>query len=197
MTELRGKVALITGAGRGSGAALAEAFAAQGARVAANDITPVNVDEVVARIKGAGAQAEPFIHDISRKAAAQALVKDVEDRFGGIDILIHHASVEPSSPLLDMDEWDWHRVLDVNLTAAFLMIQSVGRVMRARGGGVIVTLGAAPRQTSGAAAYLASMAGMESLSRMAADELAPYGVRFHFVERNRGNVVETVIELCR
>lgn len=199
MSELRGKVALITGAGRGSGAALAEAFAVEGVIVAANDITPVNVDEVVARIKAAGGQAEAYIHDISRKAAVQAMLKEVEDRWGRIDVLVNHASVRPSGALLDMDEWDWHRVLDVNLTGAFLLIQSVGRMMRAQGDGVIVTLGAGPGLTSGpgAGAYQASMGGLQSLSREAADELSAAGVRFHLVERNRGNLVETVIELCK
>lgn len=202
MSDYRDKVVLITGAGKGSGRALAEAFAAHGAIVAANDISPVNVGETVARISAAGGRAAAYIHDISRKAAIQALVKDVEDQWGGIDVLINHAAVEPYGPLLDMDEWDWHRVLDVNLTGAFLTIQSVGRVMRARGGGVIVNLvsGADPKRRAdggGRGAYLASMGGLLSLGHEAAAELAPHGVRFHSVEKDRHNLVETVLELCR
>ena len=90
---------------------------------------------MVAEINAQGGNAKAYIEDVAKKVGAQVLVKQVEDDFGRIDILVNHAAVEPRSPLLDMDEWDWHRVLDVNLTGAFLMTQSVGRVMREAGGG--------------------------------------------------------------
>ncbi len=121
---------LITGAGRGNGRLLAEAFAANGACVAANDISPVNLDPLVAQSNGL---IKAYVEDVAKKVGAQAVVKQAEDDFGKIDILINHAAVEPRVPLLDMDEWDWHRVLDVNLTGAFLMMQSVGRVMKEKG----------------------------------------------------------------
>ena len=116
MTDFKGKVVLITGAGKGSGRTLAKAFARQGATVAANDISPINVEEAVEEIRAQGGDARAYVDDIAKKVGAQALVKQVEDDFGHIDILVNHAAVEPRSPLLDMDEWDWHRVLDVNLT---------------------------------------------------------------------------------
>ncbi|HLE90550.1 MAG TPA: SDR family NAD(P)-dependent oxidoreductase, partial [Anaerolineales bacterium] len=136
MKKLRDKVVLITGAGRGSGRLLAQAFAEHGAIVATNDISPVNVEEVVDQIVAQGGRARAYIDDVAKKVAAQNIVKQVQDDFGSMDILINHAAVQPHVSLLDMDEWDWHRVLDVNLTGAFLMIQSVGRVMRAKGSGV-------------------------------------------------------------
>ncbi len=135
--DFKDKVILITGAGKGSGRALAEAFAARGALVAANDISPVNLDPLAAQPNGT---IKTYVEDIAKKVGAQAVVKQTEDDFGKIDILINHAAVEPRVNLLDMDEWDWHRVLDVNLTGAFLMTQSVGRVMREKGSGVIVNL---------------------------------------------------------
>ncbi len=140
MTDFKGKVVLITGAGKGAGRRLAVAFAKHGAIVAANDISPINVEEVVEEINAGGGSARAYIEDVAKKVGVQALVKGVEDDFGRIDILVNHAAVEPHSPLLDMDEWDWHRTLDVNLTGAFLMTQSVGRVMREQGGGVIINL---------------------------------------------------------
>ena len=140
MADFKGKVVLITGAGKGSGRKLAEAFARQGATVAANDISPINIEEAVEEIRAQGGDARAYVDDIAKKVGAQALIKQVEDDLGRIDILVNHAAVEPRSPLLDMDEWDWHRVLDVNLTGAFLVTQSVGRVMREQGGGIIINL---------------------------------------------------------
>ncbi len=192
--EFAGKVVLITGAGKGTGAALAEAFAARGARVALNDISPINVDEVAARIMSSGGQARTtYLHDVAKKVGVQALVKQVEDDWGRVDILIQHAAVEPHTPLLNLDEWDWHRTLDVNLTGAFLVLQSLGRVMRAQGGGVIVNL---IGSSEVAGAYAASMDGLRGLSEAAARELAPFGIRVHAVELGE-DAVERVLALCR
>jgi NAD(P)-dependent dehydrogenase (short-subunit alcohol dehydrogenase family) len=197
MTAFAMRVVLITGAGKGGGQALAEAFAGQGATVAANDISPNNVEQLVAGITERGGQARAYIDDVAKKVAAQALVKQVEDDFGRIDILVNHAAVEPRAALLEMDEWDWHRTLDVNLTGAFLMTQSVGRLMVAQGGGVIVNLVSPPsQQDQGRAAYLASMAGLEAFSRQAALELAPHGIRVHAVSAAGEELVETVLDLC-
>lgn len=179
--DFQGKAVLVTGAGRGKGRVLAEAFAAHGARVAAVDISPVGLDELA---KVSPEKIRVYPEDVAKKVAVQAVVNQVEDDFGRIDILINHAAVEPHSPILDMDEWDWHRVLDVNLTGAFLMIQSVGRVMRAStpASGVIVNLIPAARpDVQNEAAYLASMHGLVALTRAAAQELAPFRIRVHAV----------------
>ncbi len=140
VTELKGRVVLITGAGKGAGRLLAQAFAERGASVAANDISPVNVEQVVDQINALGGRAKAYIEDVAKKLGAQYIINQVEEDFGQIDILVNHAAVEPHVPLLEIDEWDWHRVLDVNLTGTFLMTQSVGRLMRARGEGMIVNL---------------------------------------------------------
>lgn len=196
MNKLKNKVVLITGAGRGMGRALAEAFAEHSALVAANDISPINVEQVVDGIIARGGQAKTYIEDVAKKVGAQTLVRNVEDELGGIDILINHAAVEPHTPLLNMDEWDWHRTLDVNLTGAFLMIQSVGRVMKEKGNGVILNLvtGAGEGGGKEAGAYFASKAGLVELSRQADNELSPHGVRVHAVE-NSADVVEHILSL--
>ena len=177
MKTLKDKVVLITGAGKGIGRRLAEELAARGAIIAANDISPINVEEVVENIQAKGGRAKVFLEDVAKKMGAQMLVKSVEDDLGGIDILINHAAVEPHTPLLNMDEWDWHRTLDVNLTGAFLTSQSAGRVMRAKGSGVILSLVAgAGEKENEAGAYFTSKAGLAELSRQLARELNPDGV---------------------
>ena len=196
MNKLKNKVVLITGAGKGSGRLLAQGSAERGAIVAANDISPVNVEEVVDLIVAKGGSAKAYIDDVAKKVGAQSIVKQVEDDFGCIDILINHAAVEPHIPLLDMDEWDWHRVLDVNLTGAFLMIQSVGRTMRANGAGVIINLITAKNdRAEGEAAFLASMQGLDGLTRLAAQELSQYGIHVYAVENHADTVVERVFSL--
>jgi len=193
--EFADKVVLITGAGKGAGRALAEAFAARGARVALDDISPINVEEVAARITAGGGQARTYLHDVAKKVGVQALINQVEDDWGRVDILIQHAAVQPHTPLLDLDEWDWHRTLDVNLTGAFLVLQSVGRVMRAQGGGIIVDLVPGSGSAGEAGAYEASMAGMRALTLAAARELDPFGVRVYAVELGE-NTVEEVLKIC-
>jgi NAD(P)-dependent dehydrogenase (short-subunit alcohol dehydrogenase family) len=225
MDTLKEKVVLITGAGKGSGRILAKAFAERGSIVAANDISPINVEEVVRQIHAKGGRAKAYIEDVAKKVGVQNIINQVEDDFGRIDILIHHAAVEPHVPLLDMDEWDWHRVLDVNLTGAFLMTQSVGRVMRAQGAGVIIHLitkssraegnprapekdypGTARQgwcsewrersdQSRSKAAFIASMNGLEAFARQAACELSPHGIRVVSVENFSETIVEQVFAL--
>jgi NAD(P)-dependent dehydrogenase (short-subunit alcohol dehydrogenase family) len=194
--NLKDKVVLITGAGKGAGRALALAFTDRGAIVAANDISPNNVEEVVAGITASGGRARAYIEDVAKKVGAQYLVKGVEDELGRVDILVYHAAVEPHAPLLNMDEWDWHRTLDVNLTGAFLMIQSVGRVMRENGHGTILNIVSEADAGSGkdAGAYLAAKAGLAELSRQADRELSPHGVRVYAVQ-NSAEVVKEVMSI--
>jgi NAD(P)-dependent dehydrogenase (short-subunit alcohol dehydrogenase family) len=141
-------------------------------------------------------KAKTYVEDIAKKVGVQQVINQVEDDFGHIDILINHAAVEPHVPLLDMDEWDWHRVLDVNLTGAFLMTQSVGRLMRVQGSGVIINLITEPiADKNRGAAFIATMSGLEGLTRQAASELAPYGIQVYAVENLSETVVERVFAL--
>lgn len=198
MNDFKDKVVLITGAGRGSGRLLAEAFAARGAFVALNDISPINVDEAIAAIISHGGKAKSYLDDVAKKLALQTVVKQIEDDLGHVDILINHASVKPHAMLLDMDEWDWHRVLDVNLTGAFLAMQIVGRVMRAQGQGVIINfITGADEGAEKEAAYQASMAGLLALTCSAAQELNPHGIRVNgLVNISHNKVADIVFDLC-
>lgn len=189
--NLKDKVVLITGAGKGAGRVLALAFAERGAIVAANDISPVNVEQVIAEIASRGGRAKAYIEDVAKKVGAQALVDSVEEDFASIDILVNHAAVEPHGSLLEMDEWDWHRTLDVNLTGAFLMMQSVARVMKGKGQGEILNI---VTESGKGAAYLSSMAGLRALSASAALEFVPHGIRVRTLQ-NSADVVEAVFRM--
>lgn len=180
--EFSGKVVLVTGAGKGTGRAAAEAFAERGATVAVNDISPINVENLATWINAHGGHAKAYMHDIAKKVAAQALINEVIDSFERIDILVNCANVEPHGSLLSMDEWDLHRVFEVNAIGTFVMIQSVGRVMRAQSSGVIVSVVKFPAEPAhGGAAYAASRLAVAGLTQQAAVELEPHNVRIHAV----------------
>jgi len=184
MSEFAGKTVLVTGAGRGIGRSIAEAFAAQGANVAANDVTPINLDVTVERIAAAGGRCKGYVFDVAMKMPVQAMIEQVRDDWGGLDILINNAGVEPHASILDMDEWDWRRTIDVNLSGPFFTIQSAARVMREQGGGVIVNIASIAGRAHGLrerAAYVASKTGLIGLTREAARELAAFNIRVNAV----------------
>ena len=162
---------------------MAEAFGANGAFLALNDIAPNNMQAMMEEWGERGYTMKAYVHDVAKKLSAQALINEVLDDWGRIDVLINHAVVEPATPLLEMDEWDWHRTMDVNLTGAFLMIQSVSRIMREQGQGVIINLISLSGRTGALdrSAYVSSQMGIIGLTRQAAHELYPHGVRVHAV----------------
>ncbi len=191
MDDFLDRVVLVTGAGRGVGRAVAAAFAAQGGILAVNDLTPINLDETVRRILAAGWRAKPYIFDVAKRMPVQAMVDQVAQDWGRIDILVNAAVVRPHASLFAMDEWDWNRTLEVNLGGAFYAMQTVGRVMQRQGGGCIVNLGipllavgTGSPTTAGthhSAAYLASKEGLRGLTRLAAVELAADQIRVNAV----------------
>lgn len=172
------KVVLITGAGRGTGRALAEAFAAQGAVIAANDITPINLDETLERITQAGGRVKDYVTDISKKMPVQAMLNEILDDWGRLDMLINNAHVDPKKALLELDEWDWRRALDVNLTGPFILAQSAGRIMKeARRGTIVNVLSGG----EGHPALKSSRMGLIGLTAALADEFSAYNIRVNAV----------------
>ena len=180
MRRLTGKVALVTGAGRGIGRAIAKALAqegaslvlhhlesAQGAAEAAEEAGRLGVPTLVARA------------DVSLAPAVRNMFEEIHRTFGRLDILVNNAGVFSRVPLLEVAEAHWDRVLDVNLKGTFLCAQAAARVMLAQQSGAIVNLasggGLSPRpgyETS--APYAASKAGVIMLTRRLALELAPH-----------------------
>ncbi|MGA2504362.1 MAG: SDR family NAD(P)-dependent oxidoreductase [Anaerolineales bacterium] len=197
MTDFTGKIVLITGAGKGTGRRVAEEFAAHGATLAVNDVSPVNLDETVAHILASGGQAKPYVEDIAKKMPIQTLLNSVVEDFSRIDILVNCAEVEPQKTVLEMDDWDWQRTMDVNLTGPFLLTQSVGRIMKEKGGGVIVHVGERAKGQEGRAAYFASKAALAALSALAAYELSEFGIRvYHLQPVESGDTAKQILELC-
>ena len=182
--ELENKVALITGAGRGIGRALAFGLARARARVAVNDIDPATARDTASALLTAGHVSEAFPADVADPSGIGALMQGILSRWGRLDILINNAGVEPHSTLLDLPLSDWQRTLEVNLTGSFLASQAAGRVMKEQGGGVIVNMASIAGRASGLrnrAAYVASKTGLIGLTRECAREFAAYNIRVNAV----------------
>jgi 3-oxoacyl-[acyl-carrier protein] reductase len=186
MTNSIPRTALITGASGGIGRATALNLARRGDRVGVHyfskpDAAKVVVDEIVA----AGGKAAAFGADLRRANDVLALMADVEEALGPIDVLVNNAGdlIERLS-LLQMTEVRWHEVIDLNLTSVFLCTQAVASSMIARRGGVIVNMSSLAAHNGGgpgAFAYAASKAGVIALTKAFAKELAPHGIRVNCV----------------
>lgn len=197
-SELHGKVALVTGAGKGMGRQVACMLAGQGAAVAINDITPINLDETATAIRALGIPAHSHVADISKKMPVQALIWDVVSGLGRLDILVNCAEVEPPREVLGMDDWDWQRTLDVNLTGAFLLTQTAGRVMAEQGGGIILHAAERARTTENRAAYFASKAGLAAFVEHARRELEPQHIQLDIITPSAGgDILERILSYCR
>jgi NAD(P)-dependent dehydrogenase (short-subunit alcohol dehydrogenase family) len=182
--DLSGKVAIVTGAGAGVGRAIAMALAGAGAAVGVNDLNPDRADVVVDAITDVGGQAFAWVGDVSNRFQAAALIEQVRERYAHLHILVNAAGVLRAAPFLKIDEYDWRRIIEVNLTGTFFMMQLAGRVMADEGGGVIINLASAyghHMTLPDHAPYVASKAGIIALTREAARALAPMGIRVNAI----------------
>ena len=182
--ELGGCGALVTGAGEGIGRAIALALAAAGASVVVNDLNPDRADRVADEITAAGGRAIPWQADVSNRFQTASMIEAGRDAFGQLNILVNAAGVEKLGTLSALDEWEWRRVLDVNLTGAFFCTQLLSRVMADEGGGVIINVASTAGHGATVAegvSYVSSKAGLIGLTRQSARELAPQGIRVNAV----------------
>jgi len=182
--DLSEKVALVTGGGVGIGRAIAIALADAGAAVFVNDLNPDNADRVETEIRERGGRAVAWVADVANKLLVGPMIESLRDEYGHIDIVINAAGVEKISSFIKLDEWDWRRVMDVNLNGTFFVSQLAGRVMADEGGGVIINIASTAGHTlprANSPAYVASKAGIIGLTKESARELAPYGVRVNAI----------------
>lgn len=178
--DLAGQAALVTGAGAGGGRAIAQALAARGAAVAVSDLNIERADMVAEAILVEGGCAIPLQADVSNRFQAAALIEGARAAFGRIHILVNASGIFHAEPLLKVDEWNWRRQIEVNITGAFFCMQLVGRVMADEGGGSIINLTSveAVKATLPAGiGYITGGAGLIGMTRQAARELAPHGIR--------------------
>ena len=177
--DLRGRVALVTGASGGLGAHFAGVLAGAGARVAVAARRVAACGAVCDAIRAAGGEAAPLPLDVADAASARAAVAAVAERWGRLDVLVNNAGIAATAPALDLAEADWDAVVDTNLKGAFLVAQAAAGVMKGAGGGSIVNVASilGLRVAGGVAAYAASKAGLVQLTRALALEWARHGVR--------------------
>jgi 3-oxoacyl-[acyl-carrier protein] reductase len=180
MTErhLEGKVAIVTGGSRGIGRAIAERFAAEGAKVVVNHVSSSGAaDAVVAAIRGAGGEAISVRADVSKAPDVAALVTAAINRYGRIDILVNNAGVMFTKPVLDTSEDEWDQTIDTNLKGPYLCSKAVAPIMIRQGAGTIVNMSSnsglyhpsAMRFTE----YVVSKAGLNGLTKAMALAFGP------------------------
>lgn len=182
--DLSSKVAIVTGASRGIGAAIATAFAEAGAQVVLASRKQADLDEVAARIRAAGGEALAVAAHTGESEAVRQLVARAMQTYGGVDILVNNAATNPHfGPILTADEGHWDKILDVNVKGYFRMAKACVEPMRARGGGKIINMasvaGKAPQPFMGV--YCVSKAAVLMLTEVLAAELAADNIQVNAI----------------
>lgn len=181
---LQGRVAIITGGGRGIGRAIAKRFIQEGARVVIAQRGRASGERTCADLAALGGEVLLVCADVASREEVEGVIQEAVARWGRIDILVNNAALlGANGPYLELTSETWDRVIAVNLTGAFICSQLVARVMAQQGGGAIVNIsstnGRMPQPNC--AAYAAAKGGLENLSRAMAIDLAPYHIRVNTV----------------
>lgn len=180
MGLLTGKTALITGAARGIGKAIALRFAAEGANIAFTDLViDENGKATEAEIASLGVKAKGYASNAADFAQSEEVVKQAKEDFGSIDILVNNAGITKDGLMLRMTEAQWDAVIGVNLKSAFNFIHACVPVMMRQRGGSIINMASVVgvHGNAGQANYAASKAGMIALAKSVAQEMGPKGIR--------------------
>jgi len=182
--QLEGKVAVVTGGGRGLGEAICLTLAREGAHVAVCDINPIDGERVAHAIRQAGRKAVAIKADVSVEEDVKAMVAKTLEALGTIDILVNNAGICHHGSVADMTVEIWDRVLDVNLKGTLLCSREVMPTLKQKRAGRVINLGSLAGQVSGlvvTANYSASKAGVICLTKSLAKELAPFGINVNCV----------------
>ncbi len=176
--SLEGRVALVTGASRGLGWAIAEALAEHGAHVVLSSRDQAALDARAADLKERGLSAQARAFDVSDRAAGAEAVAAVHGEHGHLDILVNNAGIVQRKPIAELADEDWDRIIETNLTAAFRLARDAGRHMAAAGHGRIINIASIMSVVArpGVASYVVSKGGLAMLTRALAVEFGPQGV---------------------
>ena len=176
--DLSGKTAIVTGAGRGIGREIARTLAAEGVTVVVADIRQDLLDDAAAEWRDKGWPGAQLLFDVRKADDCRAVAETTVARFGRIDILVNNAGVAGGAPVERLTEEVWDANVDTNLKGVFLMSQAVIPAMKAQKAGRIISASsyAAITPSIGGAAYAASKMGVESITRVLAGELGPFGI---------------------
>jgi 2-deoxy-D-gluconate 3-dehydrogenase len=180
--QLNGKVAVVTGAGRGLGQGAALGFAEAGADLALVDL--ISTDETAQRVRALGRRACQIRANLLERAAVQRIVEATVKELGGIDILLNNAGIIRRAPLLEFTEKDWDEVIQINESAVFFLSQAVARQMVKQGrGGKIINIASLLSFQGGirVPSYTASKSAVMGLTRLMANELAPHRINVNAV----------------
>ncbi|MFI2643548.1 SDR family oxidoreductase [Streptomyces sp. NPDC018610] len=175
--DIRGRTALVTGSSRGIGLALARGLAEAGCTVVLNGRDAGTLARAAAALPGDRAHTAAF--DVTDGASVAAGIADVEERVGPLDILVNNAGMQLRAPLLEFTDADWHRVLDTNLTSAFLVGREAARRMTGRGHGKIVNICSLQSEVTrpGIAPYAAAKGALKMLTKGMCADWGPHGVQ--------------------
>lgn len=182
--DLSGKIALITGASRGIGLAIAQVYAAAGAKVVLSSRKQESLDEAAQAIREAGGQALAVAAHTGDPAAVQALVSQTLATYGGVDILVNNAGTNPHfGPIMTAEESHWEKILDVNLRGYFRVAKACLESMQSRGGGKIINMASVSglQAYPGLGVYSVSKAGVLMLTQVLAVELAPFNIQVNAI----------------
>lgn len=183
--SIRGKTALITGASRGIGLAIAELFVEQGATVILVARKQESLDEAAAALRARGGQAHAIASHMGKMADIDRLVAALDERQLNVDILVNNAGISPPhvESLADTTEQLWDKVMDVNLKGPFFLTAAIGKRMVARGSGSIINISTTSALMSQPeiGAYCISKAGLNTVTRCFAREFGPHGVRVNAI----------------
>ena len=177
--DLTGRNALITGSSRGLGRAMAEGLAHAGARVFINGTDASRVNSAVADMRKAGLQAQAICFDVSDEAAVVKAFETLDAQGVAIDILVNNAGIQFRKPMVELSTADWQRVIDVNLTSAFVVGREAARRMLPRKQGKIINIGSLTSALARAtiAPYTAAKGGIKLLTQVMAAEWAEHGIQ--------------------
>ena len=177
--DLKGKITLVTGSGRGIGFTLAQGLGMAGSKVVLNDIDQQRLQQAVEKLRTDGIESDGFVFDVRKEAEIEKNVKEIENKVGPIDILVNNAGIQIRGPLEKFSFQDWQQIIDINLSGAFLVSKAVAQDMIERKAGKIINICSIQSELARPtiAPYTATKGGLKMLTRGMATDWGKYNIQ--------------------